>query len=147
MKKTTMAVIITGSLVLAGVGSAVAHQNFNSMNRGDHHMNSSSYELDEEQVKLQEKFHKETVELRKKMFVTRTKMNVLMNNTTPDSKEAAQLAAELFDVKEQLRGKAKEAGVNTGGFGHMGRGGLMMARGMMGGNSRQFCDKQGTSGR
>ena len=38
-------------------------------------------------------------------------MRALMNSGTPDTVKAGQVAGELFELREKLRAKAKEAGL------------------------------------
>jgi hypothetical protein len=145
-KKLTLAVILSGSVIIAGIGTAIAHQNAN-MNHGGYGMGATEYQLDEKTIELQNKFQNETTELRKKMFSTHAEMRAVMSSATPDSKEAARLAAELFDIKEQLHKKAEELGLNTNRHGMMGFGGGMMdngmhKRGMMSDNFNHPCNER-----
>ena len=141
-KKMTLAVILTSSILLAGIGTAIAHQNNNMNGCGNCGMNAAESQLDEKTIELRKKFHDETTDLRKKMFATRAEMRALMHSTSPDSKEAGRLAALMFDTKEQLRQKAEEVGLNKNGYGHMGSGGGMMGN-RSGGDSNHPCDKRG----
>jgi len=145
-KKMTLAIVLTGSLMLAGLGAAFAHQT-NSMHGNGFQNSGGQYQLDEKTIEKQTKFNNETAELRKKMFSNRAEMKAIMSSANPDSKEAGRLAGELFDIKEQLRQKAKELGLDSYGFGHMGSGGGMMG-GRFGGNSNNHpCEQRGPSGR
>jgi len=140
-KKMTMVALLSGSLMLAGLGTAIAHQN-NYMHRGGYTMGGAEIQLDEKTIELRNKFHDETTDLRKKMITTRTELQAVMNSAPPDSKEAGRLAAELFDIKNQLHQKAEKIGFNTNGrgYGHMGSGGGMMT-GQLGGNIDRYCDR------
>ena len=84
--------------------------------------------LDPATKKAQEKFFKETTELRKQMSAKRAEMHVLMSGTNPDGQKAAKLSEEMFELREQLREKAQAAGLPAG----MG-GGLCGGPGMGGG--------------
>lgn len=89
--------------------------------------------------KAQEKFFKETTELRKQMAAKGAEMHALMSGANPDGQKAAKLSEEMFELREQLRTKAQAAGVSAGfGCGMCGGpgagGGMMM--GMMGSGPR-----------
>jgi len=106
----------------AGVGSGYAQQ-----------------ALDPATQKAQDKFLKETTELRKQMVAKRAEMHALMSGTNPDGQKAAKLSEEMFELREQLRTKAQAAGLPAGfgpglcagnGMGSgMGMGGGMMGYG------------------
>lgn len=74
------------------------------------------------------KFLDETRELRKQLTVKQAGMRALLHAAQPDSAQVARLAGELFDLREQLRAKARESGLP---FGMMGgcRGGHGMGMG------------------
>ncbi len=146
-KKMVLATLLSGSILLAGIGTVIAHQN-NNMHGNGSGMYAAESQLDEKTIELQKKFRDETTDLRKKMFTTRAEMRALMSSTTPDSKEAGRLAAELFDIKNELHKKAEAAGVDTvgSGQGHKGFGRGMMA-GRFGGSTNLYCNGQGPQGR
>jgi Spy/CpxP family protein refolding chaperone len=75
-------------------------------------------------------FRKDTTALRRTMMSKRVAMRALMNGTNPDPDQAAKLAGELFDLREQMRSKAKERNLNlpAGGCGM----GMMGMRGQRG---------------
>lgn len=62
-------------------------------------------------------FLDETAELRKQFASKRAEMHALMRNDNPDAKRAAQLQGEIFDLREQLRLKAREKGIEDLGLG------------------------------
>ena len=62
-------------------------------------------------MKARDTFLSETTQLRKGMAEKKAAMRALMKNTNPDPEQAAKLAGELFDLREQLRIKAKAAGL------------------------------------
>ena len=84
--------------------------------------------------KAQEKFFKETTELRREMTAKRAEMYALMHGTNPDGQKAAKLSEEMFELREQLRKKAEAAGLPAGMGGGMcggpgAGGGMMMGMG------------------
>ncbi len=145
----TLAAILSGSIIMVGLGTAIAHQN-NGMHQGSSGTEKAGCVLDEKAIELRNKFHDATTELRKKMFTIQAEMRALMHNTAPDSKEAGKLAGELFDVKEQLGKKAEELGISKNKFKNLGFGGGMTGHGMnnnrSGGGSNHPCGAQGGQG-
>lgn len=81
-------------------------------------------ELSEDQLKARSAFLDETADIRKNIAVKRAEMRAIMRGDSPDSERAAALSAELFDLRETMRKKAREKGIR----GFMGHGGP----GMMG---------------
>ncbi|MCL2458688.1 MAG: hypothetical protein FWF31_07545 [Desulfobulbus sp.] len=58
-----------------------------------------------------DKFLEDTVAIRKELAEKRAVMQALMKAGTPDTVKASQVAGELFELREKLRAKAKEAGL------------------------------------
>lgn len=85
--------------------------------------------LTEEEIKAHDAFLDKTTELRKKLVMKRAEMKAVMHSENPDGKKAAKLSGELFELRNQLRQKAKESGLKTG-YGNCGCG---MGGGMGGG--------------
>ncbi len=89
-----------------------------------------------------DKFHEDTKALRRQMMMKHAEERAILKADNPDPAKAAQLAGELFDLRETMQGKAKEAGVQElmGGRGCMGAGMMGPHRGgcgrgmMMNGN-------------
>ncbi len=75
------------------------------------------------QPEARDAFLADTVELRRDMAVKRATMRALMQQDNPDTEAIARLAAELFDLREQLRGRAREAGLPPRGTMFAARGG------------------------
>ena len=93
-----------------------------------------SGQMSEEALKAREKFFSETTELRKKMFSKKTELDAVMSGDKPDEKKAAKLSEELFDLRDQMHKKAREAGLTKAGFGCDGPG-----MGMGSGHQRRAC--------
>ena len=120
MKKTFLTLAVVATIGLAGFHVAEAHpwgaghhygMGGNMMGQG------YGYQLDEETAQARDKFLSETTELRKKMHAKRTELNAVLSSETPDEKKAARLSEELFDLREQMRKRADEAGLSKKGFG------------------------------
>lgn len=58
-----------------------------------------------------DKFLTETIALRKELAEKNAVMRALMHTDTPDITKVAQVAGELFELREKLRLKAKEVGL------------------------------------
>ncbi|MEN8199179.1 MAG: periplasmic heavy metal sensor [Thermodesulfobacteriota bacterium] len=65
-----------------------------------------------------ETFLSETQETRKGIRVKQAEKRALMHAETPDAKEVGKLTGEIFDLRNSMRAKAKEAGLEE----FMGRG-------------------------
>ena len=136
MKKIILAGTVTTVLAFAGVQGAVA---------GPGNMKGSGFQPpckmmgqqpDKAMMEAKDKFLTETTELRKTMAEKQASMRALMKNTNPDPQKAAQLAGEIFDLREQLRTKARAAGLPA----HMMMG-KMGNNQMMGGNHHGMMNK------
>ncbi len=86
-------------------------------------------------------FLDETKELRRQLAVKEAGMRALMQSAQPDNAQAAQLAGELFDLREQLRAKAQASGLPMGMMG--GHHGMGMGKGKGGCGP---CDGSGPNG-
>lgn len=75
---------------------------------------------DESTLAARDRFLADTVELRKAIITRKAEQNALLRNDNPDPKRVAELSGELFDLHEQLRTRAAEAGLND--FGNRGPG-------------------------
>lgn len=67
-----------------------------------------------------EQFHNDTAELRKQIFEKRSEYFEVMSQETPDKVLAGQIWSEMFDLQNEMRTKAAEAGMPSG-FGMRGR--------------------------
>jgi peptidoglycan hydrolase CwlO-like protein len=129
IKKVSLSIVLVSVLMVSAVGSVVAHPN-QAGYRGDCRMQVNPTQLDEKTKEQYTKYNNETEELRKKMFSLKAEMRAVMNSQTPDSKEAGRLAAEMFDIKEHLKKKAEEIGLESNQIMPMWHGGAMMGNGM-----------------
>ena len=66
---------------------------------------------DPEMLKKRDAFLTQTKEIRKNMAEKRAAMRALMHSENPDTAQASKLAGELFELREQMRTKATEAGL------------------------------------
>jgi zinc resistance-associated protein len=64
-----------------------------------------------EMEKAHDKFLTETMAIRKEMAEKNAVLRALLNAGTPDTAKASQVAGELFELREKMRAKAKEAGL------------------------------------
>ena len=139
-KKIIIAVTVTTALAFAGLQAATAGPG--SMKGGgpgfQHPCPGQGQSFDEATLKTRDTFLSETVELRKNMAVKRAAKRAVMSSTTPDPAKASQLAGELFDLREQLRTKARAAGLPAG---------MMMGMGRMGSGQMMPCSGQRMGGR
>jgi Spy/CpxP family protein refolding chaperone len=75
---------------------------------------------DEKTIQTIKEFDKQTSEIRKQLVVKRAELRALMEQDNPDEKRAAELTADLYDLKETLQEKAEQAGIPARGYGrHM----------------------------
>lgn len=116
MKKTLLALALITTIGLAGYQTAEAR----SCGGGPGQMmgHGQGQQLDGEAAKNHEKFMAETTALRKQMHSKKTELKAVLANDKPDEKKAAKLSEELFDLRENMRAKAKESGLSQAG--HMG---------------------------
>ncbi len=72
--------------------------------------------MSEDMLKARDAFLQDSKELRKSMMVKRAEMRAMMQGTNPDPEKVADLAGEIFDIREQLRAKAVASGLPGHGF-------------------------------
>jgi len=139
-KKIIIAATVTTVLTFAGLQAATAGPG--TMKGGgpgfQHPCPGQGQSFDEATVKARDTFLSETTELRKNMAVKRAAKRAVMSSTTPDPEKASQLAGELFDLREQLRTKARAAGLPPG---------MIMGIGKMGNGPMKPCTGQRMGGR
>lgn len=85
-------------------------------------------------------FREDTTELRKQMAMKRAEKRALMASENPNPTEVAKVEGDLFDLRDQMRSKAIEAGVPA-----MGGGSRAMRKGGhrgWGGHGRGACLQQ-----
>ena len=109
-KKIMLAAILTSGLTLA-ISQAVLAQPGQGGGPAAKGTPPCYQQMDPAMEKAREKFLSETVELRKQMAEKHAVMRALMSAGAPDTVKAGQVAGELFELREKLRAKAKEAGL------------------------------------
>jgi zinc resistance-associated protein len=84
-------------------------------------------------------FLQATVDLRKHLAMKQAEYQALMNSDNPDPAKAGAITGEMFQLRDQIRTKAKEAGVGNGycGAGYGCRGGW--GNGFGPGGGRGYC--------
>jgi len=110
-KKLMLAAILTSGLTLAISQAAWAEPA--KAAPPDPPQADASYwpRINPEMRKVHEKFLDETAAIRKEMAEKHAVMRALMNAAAPDTAKVAQVAGELFDLREKLRAKALAAGL------------------------------------
>jgi zinc resistance-associated protein len=110
-KKLMMAAILTSGLTFAISQAALAqpakHGDRDSKYKGD---TPCFAQVTPEMEKAREKFLAETTVERKALAQKNAEMRAIMKAGTPDPVKASEVAGELFELREKLRVKAKEAG-------------------------------------
>ena len=136
MKKFLVAAVLVGVLSFVGFSMVSAHGNYgNGPGKGcgncEGYATSNNWPINEQDKQKAVTFFEETKETRKQIVVRRSERRALMNQDNPDEKKVAKLTGEIYDLKNLLDEKAKEAfGDNPpfgykhsrGGFGNCGRG-------------------------
>ncbi len=128
-KKIVLAATLSTALAFAGIQAATAAgpgAGKGSGFKGQGPCFGQGQQCDEETLKKHDAFLAETTELRKSIAQKRAEKRAVMANENPDAQKASKLAGELFDLREQMRTKAKAAGLP---------GYMMMSRMGMGDNS------------
>lgn len=112
-KKIMMATIFTSALTFAISQAALAEPTnpapVEGKNKPDEY--PCQVQMGTEMQKAHEKFLNDTVAIRKELVEKNAVMRALLNAGTPDTVKASQVAGELFELREKLRAKAKEAGL------------------------------------
>ena len=117
MKKTLLTLAAIIGISLAAYQSAEAKGWGGGMGMDCGMMDGSIMgqgKLSEKDLKVREKFSADTSELRKKMVTKRAELEAVMAGANPDEKKTAALSGDLFDLREQMQQKAKEAGIVAG---------------------------------
>lgn len=112
-KKIMLAAILTSGLTLAISQAAMAEsaQPAQPGPQGKPGVPPCQYQMNTEMQKIHDKFLSDTVAIRKELAEKNAVMRALLNAGTPDTVKASQVAGELFELREKLRAKAKEAGL------------------------------------
>ncbi|WP_310600267.1 periplasmic heavy metal sensor [Desulfobulbus sp.] len=110
-KKLMLAAILTSGLTLAisqaGLAESPKHV---STDKQSEAVPQAQMSLD--MRKAHDKFLDDTIAIRKELAEKRAVMRALMKAGTPDTVKASQVAGELFELREKLRAKAREAGLS-----------------------------------
>ena len=128
-KKLMLAAILTSGLTFAISQAALADQQTDTTDK----QAETPYQafMKPEMRKAHEKFLDDTVAIRKELAEKNAVLRALMQAGTPDTVKASQMAGEVFELREKLRVKAREAG-------------LSMPMGY--GNTSGYCDGYGDHG-
>ncbi len=108
--RTTLMALTVAILTFTGVEAGLASPG-EKYGPGYHKAMMGCAQMDEKTRAAREKFLDQTVDLRKKMVENRARMRALMNTENPDPQHVAKLAGEIFDLREQLRVKARKNGL------------------------------------
>ena len=116
MKKKLIAAILISGLTITTVASANWHGQRGQRGNWDcPQMRMQDMQgmqnLDEATQEKVTQFRTDNQALLKEMVMKRAEKRALMRGDNPDSKLAAQLTGELFDLRTSIRLKAEEAGV------------------------------------
>ncbi|QQG66283.1 hypothetical protein [Desulfobulbus oligotrophicus] len=114
-KKIVAATIFTSALTLAMSQAAMAESAQPTSPGGAADAGPeklvSRVQMHTEMQRVHDKFLDDTVTIRKELAEKKAVMRALLNAGAPDTVKASQIAAEIFDLQENLRVKAKEAGL------------------------------------
>ena len=123
-KKIILGLALIGAVAIAGIQSAGASPRGGGAygwgnSECDGNCGGPGYgrqQLSEESLKARDKFMNDTVQLRKEMITKKAEKRALMIGDNPDAKRVSQLTGEIFDIREQLKTKAEENGIENIGF-------------------------------
>ena len=109
-KKLMLAALLTSGLTLAISQASLAEpaKNVPADKQAD---TTSQSQMSTDMRKAHDKFLDDTVAIRKELVEKRVVMQALMKAGAPDTAKASQVAGELFELREKLRVKAREAGL------------------------------------
>ena len=124
MTRTTLMALTVAIITFTGVQAGLASPGEGN-GPGYHAKMMGASRMDTKASAARDKFLDQTVDLRRKMVENRARMRALMRSSNPDPDQVAKLAGEIFDLREQLRAKARENGLP--GMGPMGMMGMMGA--------------------
>lgn len=118
--KMTILTLAAGAVLLTGTLTMAASQD-PAPSVANHHGMKKACRVNKEMRKNRDSFLLETKELRKNMMMKRATMRAMMHAANPDPAKISSLAGEIFDLREQLRTKARAKGLPGLGFmGHHG---------------------------
>lgn len=109
-KKVFLATILTGGLALAISQAVIAQPGLGPQGLGPKGGPAYAQKMDPAIEKARDKFLTETAVERKELAQKNAALRVLMNSSNTDTTEVAKLAGEVFELREKLRAKAREAG-------------------------------------
>jgi len=109
-KKLMLATLLTSGLSLAISQASLAEpvKNVAADKQPDA---TAQPQMSADMRKAHDKFLEDTVAIRKELVEKRAVMQALMKAGAPDTVKASQVAGELFELREKLRVKAREAGL------------------------------------
>lgn len=111
-KKIMLAAILTSGLTLAISQAALAESAKTAPPEPQAKPGGqASMQTTPEMEKIHEKFLSDTVAIRKELAEKNAALRALLNAGTPDTLKASQVAGEVFELREKLRAKAREAGL------------------------------------
>ena len=113
-KKIMLAAILSSGLALAISQSALAEPVAQPDAQTKQVATPRMHRMDPDMQKAHEKFLGDTVAIRKQLVEKTATMKALSKAQAPEVTKISQLAGEVFDLREQLRVKAKEAGLPMG---------------------------------
>lgn len=142
-KKIILEFVLVGAIALTGIQAAGADP-AGPGSAGPVPQHGQAYRqhyksLDPAAIKARNKFLDATASIRREIAVKRSERRALMASSIPNAKRVGKLSGELFDLREQMRAKARESGLGAGASGFMG----MMHMMGMGGR----CGKETGPGR
>jgi zinc resistance-associated protein len=126
--KMTLLTLAAGAILLTGTLTMAASQDATPP-MAAHHGMKKSCQFNKKMQKTRDAFLMETKEIRKDVAVKRAAMRAMMHSTNPDPVKVSSLAGEIFDLREQLRIKARAKGLP--GLGFMGPQGMHPGCNMM----------------
>lgn len=119
-KNIILGVVIVGTIALTGLQAAGADPaGPNPAGPGPQHgqLYDQHYKsLDPAAIEARNKFLDATTSIRRKMAVKRSERRAMMASSIPNAKRVGKLSGELFDLREQLRAKARESGLGVSGL-------------------------------
>ncbi|NIA05462.1 MAG: hypothetical protein GWP11_05780 [Proteobacteria bacterium] len=141
-KKIILGVVLVGTIALTGLQAAgAAPAGPGSSGPGPQHgqlYKQNCRSLDPAAIAARNKFLDATTSIRREMAVKRAERRAMMASSIPNARQVGKLSGELFDLREQLRAKARESGL-----GALGLRGMMHSMMGMGGR----CGKESGPGR
>ncbi len=119
-KKIILEFVLVGAIALTGIQAAGA-DSAGPGSAGPMPQHGQAYRqhyksLDPAAIKARNKFLDATASIRREIAVKRSERRALMASSIPNAKRVGKLSGELFDLREQMRAKARESGLGASGF-------------------------------